>query len=65
MPGDPTAFLTHTYAGSSGSTPPSSAAASPGHWGFIFWLVLIGVVIPAAILGGFKVAGYSFVFRHR
>lgn len=35
------------------------------HTGFIVWLVVIGLVIPAAILGGLRLGGFSFVFKHR
>ncbi len=68
MPGDPTALLVGYGPQTSGSAVMASAtgAASPAsHWGFIFWLIVIGVVLPAAILGGLQFGGFSFVFRHR
>lgn len=40
-------------------------AAQATHTGFLVWLVVIGVLIPVAILGGFRVAGFSFVYKHR
>ncbi len=66
MPGDPTAFLT----GSPGlvaspASNPAQVSSGASHWGFIFWLVVLGVVIPVAILGGLQIGGFSFVFRHR
>lgn len=39
--------------------------ANGSHWGFIFWLAVLGVLLPVAILGGLQVGGFSFVFRHR
>lgn len=66
MPGDPTAFMGATVTAGPG---PVQAAVQPsrggGHWGFVFWLVLLGVLIPAAILGGLSIGGFSFVFKHR
>lgn len=35
------------------------------HMAFIVWVVLLGLVLPAVILGGLKVSGFSFVFRGR
>jgi hypothetical protein len=32
---------------------------------FLVWVLIIGVVLPAFILGGLKVSGFSFVFRGR
>ena len=51
-----------------GSYVPPSAAGAPGagsHTAFIVWLIVLGVLLPVAILGGLKVGGYSFVFRGR
>ncbi len=39
--------------------------ASGSHTSFIIWVVLLGVLLPAAILGGLKVSGFSFVFKGR
>ena len=35
------------------------------HTAFIVWLIVLGVLLPVAIIGGLKVGGYSFVFRGR
>jgi len=35
------------------------------HTSFLVWVVLIGVVLPVAILGGLKMGGFSFVFKGR
>ena len=35
------------------------------HTAFLVWVVLLGVVLPIAILGGLKMGGFSFVFRGR
>ena len=39
--------------------------ASGSHAAFLVWLVLLGVVIPIAILYGLKASSFSFVFRGR
>jgi len=44
----------------------ASGAVQPGsHTSFLVWLVVIGVLIPVAIMGGLQLGGFSFVFRHR
>ncbi len=40
-------------------------SAVGSHTAFIVWLLILGVILPAAIIGGLKVGGYSFVFRGR
>lgn len=35
------------------------------HTGFILWLAIIGVVLPILIIGGLRLGGFSFVFKHR
>lgn len=35
------------------------------HTMFLVWVALIGIVLPALILGGLKMGGFSFVFRGR
>jgi hypothetical protein len=32
---------------------------------FLVWVVIIGVLIPAAILGGLNLYGFQFVFKSR
>ena len=66
MPGVPFLHDQPTYQGVQGegirvNTQPQTAS----HTGFIVWLVVIGVLIPVAILGGLKVGGFTFVYRHR
>lgn len=39
--------------------------SSATHTGFLVWLVVIGVIIPVAILGGLRLGGFSFVYKHR
>jgi hypothetical protein len=70
LPGDPAFYMAPgIFAGGSpgGVTASANGVVNAGstHWGFIFWLVLLGVVIPVAILGGLQIGGFSFVFRHR
>ncbi len=74
MPGAP---LLHGFntsaspAGEGGASVRAGAAAAPlnasfpTNWGFFLWLVVIGVVIPAFVLGGLRVGGFQFVFRGR
>lgn len=40
-------------------------AAQPSTLYFFAWLVLLGVLVPAGILGGLRVGGFQFVFRSR
>lgn len=58
-----------TYQGVPGQGMPDATAAGlpagPSALGVIVWLAIIGVVVPAFILGGLKVAGLQFVFRAR
>ena len=37
------------------------ASGSASHTSFLVWLVIIGVIVPVAILGGLKISGFSFV----
>lgn len=62
MPGMPPYFVPGAPVQSSTRIDEPSTGS---HFGFIFWLVLLGVVLPALILGGLQVGGFSFVFRHR
>jgi hypothetical protein len=64
MPGQPTFSTANAY----GDYPaPGAVAVSGGssHNSFILWVILLGVVLPVAIIGGLKVGGYSFVFKGR
>lgn len=69
MPGVPNL---HGYATSSGPQGQGGAmrvlapqASQPSDIYFFAWLVLLGVLVPAAILGGLRVGGFQFVFRSR
>lgn len=67
MAGIPTLTYGDGYSGYAvpGSAPMSGNRAAPNHGTFIIWLVVIGIVVPVAILGGLKVGGFSFVFKGR
>jgi len=68
MPGTPLLYVSDSYQGVQGEGVPSSSAAAPASglgWSFWLWLVVIGVVIPAAILGGLRAGGFQFVFKRR
>ena len=43
----------------------STKNGGASHTSFIVWMVLLGVVLPVAILGGLKMGGFSFVFKGR
>jgi len=71
MPGAP---LMHGYSTSSAPQGEGGAARAtggsllgtpgePSSTAFLVWLVVIGVVIPALILGGLKVGRFQFVFK--
>jgi hypothetical protein len=32
---------------------------------FFAWVAIIGILIPVLIIGGLKVGGFQFVFKHR
>ena len=68
MPGTPFLYVTDSYQGASGEGIPSPQVPSAGSsvgMGFWLWLILIGVVIPVAIIGGLRVGGYQFTYRKR
>jgi hypothetical protein len=68
MPGAPFMYVSDSYQGVTGEGVPSGAVGAPAAglgWSFWIWLVIIGVVIPAAILGGLRAGGFQFVFRRR
>ena len=62
--GQPTFATANSY---SGYDVPGVAATtgSGSHTAFIIWVVLLGIVLPAAILGGLQINGYKFLFRGR
>lgn len=64
MPGQPTFSTSAPY--SSQDVPGvSSAAGGQSHLMFIVWVVILGIVLPAVILGGLNVGGWKFAFRGR
>jgi hypothetical protein len=42
-----------------------NASKQGTHTAFLVWVVVLGIVLPLAILGGLKMGGFSFVFRGR
>jgi hypothetical protein len=68
VPGAPILVNVPSYQGVMSEGVPQSAVGAPASglgWSFWIWLVVIGVVIPAAILGGLRAGGFQFVFRRR
>lgn len=53
------------YGGVAKLTASSPSSGGQSHMAFLVWVVLLGVVLPVAILGGLKVGGFSFVFKGR
>lgn len=47
------------------SSPVNARQGEQTHTMFLVWVVILGVVLPVAILGGLKMGGFSFVFRGR
>lgn len=47
------------------ASPAAAANTNVSHVSFVVWLVLIGIVLPVAILGGLRMGGFSFVFKGR
>lgn len=64
MPGQPTFSTAGSY---SGYDVPGVTAShgTPQHLSFIVWVILLGVVLPAVIIGGLQVGGFKFVFKGR
>ena len=44
---------------------PLTGAGFPSDLSFFIWLAIIGVIIPAVIVGGLRAGGFQFVFRGR
>lgn len=53
------------YGGAAKLTASSPSAGGQSHMAFLVWVVILGVVLPVAILGGLRVGGFSFVFKGR
>jgi hypothetical protein len=66
MPGLPFVQVAPSYQGVAGEGVPAAAAGvDHDHTMFVVWLVVIGVVIPAIVLGGLRAGGFQFVFKRR
>ena len=71
MPGQPFLYTSDSYQGVAGEgvRSPVASEASGSHTLFLVWLVVIGVLIPALVLGGLRVGVFgqklSFVFKNR
>jgi len=64
MPGQPTFSVAAPY--SDYDVPGAiNSGGGPSHMAFLIWLVLLGVVLPVAIIGGLNVGGFKFVFKGR
>ncbi len=64
MPGQPTFSVAGSY--SSTDVPGvSTTAGQPSHMAFIVWVVVLGVLLPAFILGGLNLGGWKFAFKGR
>lgn len=64
MPGAPFLQVGDSYQGVQNEGTPMQAGTQ-SHTAFIVWLVVLGILVPAVILGGFRAAGFQFVFRRR
>ena len=67
MPGAPFLNISDTYQGVQGEgvRGPVASGASGLTAAFYVWLVVLGVLLPALILGGLRAGGFQFVFRRR
>lgn len=64
MPGQPAFPVAGSYSSNPapGARPVAGGASSTA---FIVWVIVIGLVLPVAILGGLRIGGWSFVFKGR
>ena len=67
MPGAPFLQVGDSYQGAPGlgMPEPTAGGAAVSHTAFMVWLVILGLVLPAIVLGGLKAGGFQFVFRRR
>lgn len=70
MPGSPIFHGTATSTapqglGGAARVPATMMPNNPSDTMFFVWLAIIGILIPALIIGGLKVGGFQFVFKHR
>lgn len=64
MAGKPTFAVAGGYGGNA-APPTSPGSQGVTHTAFLVWVVLLGIVLPAVVLGGLKMGGFSFVFKGR
>lgn len=71
MPGAPFLQISDSYQANAGQ---GVAASGPmggygdgalSHTTFLIWLVVLGVILPALVLGGLRAGGFQFVFKRR
>lgn len=67
MPGAPFLNVSDSYQGVMGEGVPAGVASTATGLttAFYVWLIVIGVVIPALMLGGLRAGGFQFVFKRR
>ena len=63
MPGN-VAFIADSNGVMAGSPVAGSTAAdaAPGRTSVLIWIAILGVVLPALVLGGLRAGGFRFVF---
>jgi hypothetical protein len=44
---------------------PATPEAAGSTTTFIVWLIVLGVLLPALVLGGLRAGGFQFVFKRR
>ncbi len=65
MPGAPTFNVAAAYGGNQAPSAAAQGAGTGSSAAFIVWVVILGIILPAVILGGLKMGGFSFVFKGR
>lgn len=69
MPGSPVFHGTATQPTSQGlggaARIQTSQTRSGSDISFFVWVGIIGILLPLLVIGGLKVGGFQFVFKHR
>lgn len=68
MPGQPFMYVADSYQGAPNEgvrAPAANPDAATSRTAFLVWLVILGVLVPAVILGGLRAGGFQFVFKRR
>ncbi len=65
MPGAPTFNVAAAYGGNQAPSAGPAAIGAGSSAAFIVWVIVLGVLLPALVLGGLKMGGFSFVFKGR